>query len=416
MVAACSDEGESAQTNAAVTSPANAALTTSATGAETSAPTTPVTSEATSEPTAATPTTFLVPGEEWSRSSPAEQGLDPAPLRRARRYAFAEGRNTQGVVVVYRGEIIAEWYDAGADAQSWAASWSMAKSVTSASIGIAISEGLIPSVDEPMTTYYPEWKGTDRQDITLRDVLQMSSGLRWQENYDPSSIDSSDIIQIVVFRANQLAYVADRPSAEEPGSVFNYSSGDTLLLSGVLEQATGMSAEEYARRKIFEPIGMEQVEWWQDAKQHTLTYCCLDATSRDFARFGWLYLNGGRWGEEQVVPPDWVDESLQPSEAFEGYGYQWWLTGREDERLPDDLFSARGFDGQYIYVVPSLDLVIVRNGTYMKHPGDPVADPSLFEYYPSGSLNPSLGTLRPESGWDDVEFLSPIIESIEQQA
>lgn len=106
-----------------------------------------------------------------------------------------------------------------------------------------------------------------------------------------------------------------------------------------------MPAQEYARRRIFESIGIDQVEWWQDAKGHTLTYCCLDSTSRDFARFGWLYLNGGRWGDEQIVPADWVEESLQPSDAFEGYGYQWWLTGVGQEELPKDLFSARGSTG-----------------------------------------------------------------------
>lgn len=221
----------------------------------------------------------------------------------------------------------------------------------------------------------------------------------------------SDIIQMVIFQPDQLAYASSRPAASEPGSVWNYSSGDTMLLSGVLEQATGMPVHEYARREIFDPLGMEQAEWWRDARGHTLTYCCLDTTTRGFARFGLLYERRGAWGDEQVVPEAWVEESLEPAPRSEGsYGHQWWL--HEDEELPDT-FSARGHDGQYIYVIPSLDLVVVRNGTYVKDPGPPVADPNLFEKYPSDGLIPGKGTINPEEGWDDTEFLLPIVESFE---
>jgi CubicO group peptidase (beta-lactamase class C family) len=353
------------------------------------------------------------PGAEWDVQPPEEQGMDAATLEEAREYAFAEGQNTQGVVVVRNGVIVAEWYADGADESSWAASWSMAKSFTSALIGIAIEEGLIPSVDEPMTTYYPQWEGTSRQDITLRDVLQMASGLDFTESYDPDNIETSDIIQMVLFQEDQLAYAADRPYLREPGTVFNYSSGDTQLLSGVIEQVTGMKTSEYAQEKLFDPIGIEQVEWWEDARGHTLTYCCLDTTSRNFARFGWLYLNAGAWGDEQVVQEDWVAESLTPSESEEGYGYKWWLTGRVDTELPNDTFSARGHDGQFTYVIPSLDLVVVRNGTYIKYDGEPVADPNLFGKYPN-SVVPELGTVGPEEGWDDAEFLTPIVSAVSE--
>jgi CubicO group peptidase (beta-lactamase class C family) len=351
-----------------------------------------------------------VPGTEWVIESPEDNGMDPAVLDRARSYAFSEGMNTQGVVVVRHGVIVAEWYAGRSDAESWAASWSVAKSFTSALIGIAIEEGKIPGVDEPMTTYYP-WQGAGREGITLRDVLQMSSGLEWTEDYDPAAISSSDIIQMVLFQPDQLAYASGRPLESEPGTDWNYSSGDTMLLSGVIEQATGLPVDEYAREKLFEPIGMEQAEWWRDARGHTLTYCCLDTTSRDFARFGLLYLRDGEWGTEQVVESSWVDESLEraPGSADVGYGYQWWLAGVDG--APDDLFAARGHDGQYIFVIPSLDLVVVRNGTYVKDPGEPIADPNLFGKYPSDGLVPGRGTDGPEH-WDDAAFLAPIIESV----
>ncbi|MCC5950812.1 MAG: serine hydrolase [Acidimicrobiia bacterium] len=348
---------------------------------------------------------------DWEVVDPSEVGMDAATLEQARSYAFEEVEHTQGVVVIREGRLVAEWYASDADQDSWAASWSVAKSFTSALVGIAIDEGLIESVDEPMTTWYPEWEGSPREDITLRDVLQMASGLDFTESYDPADLESSDIIQLVLASPDQLTYAADRPELEEPGTVFNYSSGDTLLLSGVLEQVTGMSAAEYAEQKLFGPLGIEQVEWWEDAVGTTLTYCCLDTTSRDFARFGQLYLDGGAWQGEQVVPAAWVEVSVEPSPAADYYGFQWWLTGVRDDDLPDDLYSARGHDGQFIYVIPSLDLVVVRNGTYIKHDGEPVADPSLYEFYPSGLVE-DRGTLRPSPGWSDAEFLAPIIESI----
>ncbi|HEV7761839.1 MAG TPA: serine hydrolase [Acidimicrobiales bacterium] len=351
-----------------------------------------------------------VPGDDWTVASPDDHGMDEATLEQARTYAFADGRNTQGVVVVHRGEIVAEWYADGADQDSWAASWSMAKSFTSALVGIAIDDGLIEGVDEPMTTWYPDWADTDKADITLKDVLQMSSGLDWDEDYDASAVAESEVIAMVVGEQDQLAFAAARPAAHEAGSTWSYSSGDAMLLSGVLEQATGMPADEYAQQELFDPLGIDQVEWWRDARGHTLTYCCLDTTSRDFARFGLLYEHQGRWGDDQVVPEGWVDDSLVPVADSDGdYGYQWWLYQPDD--VPDDIFEANGHDGQFIYVIPSLDLVVVRNGTYVKDPGEPVADPTLFERYPSDGLVEGKGTSPPDD-WDDGAFLGPIVQSL----
>jgi CubicO group peptidase (beta-lactamase class C family) len=351
-----------------------------------------------------------VPGDDWTVASPEDHGIDADTLEQARTYAFADGKNTQGVVVVHQGEIVAEWYADDADQDSWAASWSMAKSFTSALIGIAIDDGLIDGVDEPMTTWYPDWAGTDKADITLKDVLQMSSGLDWDEDYDPGAVADSEVIAMVVGEQDQLAYAAARPAAHEAGSTWSYSSGDAMLLSGVLEQATGMPADEYAQQEIFDPLGIDQVEWWRDARDHTLTYCCLDTTTRNFARFGLLYEHEGRWGDDQVVPEGWVDDSLVPAADSDGiYGYQWWLY--QPDGVPDDVFEANGHDGQFIYVIPSLDLVVVRNGTYVKDPGEPVADPTLFEKYPSDGLVEGKGTMPPDD-WDDGAFLGPIVRSL----
>jgi CubicO group peptidase (beta-lactamase class C family) len=351
-----------------------------------------------------------VPGAEWEVAQPEEHRMDPASLDPARAYAFADGMNTQGVVVVHDGVIVAEWYGDGADEESWAAGQSVAKSFTSALVGIAIEDGLIPSVEEPMVTYFPEWAGSPRETITLRDVLQMSSGLDWVES-NPAAPTEADSAQLVLGEGDQLTYASSPPADSEPGSVWNYSSGDTMLLSGVIEQATGMPADDYARQEIFDPLGMERVEWGRDTFVHTLTHCCIEATSREFARFGLLYERQGTWGDEQVVPGAWVAESLEPTPQSDNrYGYQWWLV--QADTLPDDTFKAWGSDDQYIYVIPSLDLVIVRNGTYVKVSGPPIADPNMFTRYPFSGLAPGKGTLPPEQTWDDAEFLQPIVQSL----
>jgi len=409
--AACSSEDDSSGTGS-TTAPAPASTTSTTTEPDGDAATTVPDVEATTTVPDVEATTTVPDGEVWTVESPESNGIEPTVLEQARTYAFAEGRNTQGVVVVHDGVIVAEWYAPGVGVDSWATSWSMAKSVTSALIGIAIDDGLIPSIDEPMSTWFPEWEGTPREEITLRDVLHMESGLAWDEVYSPGAAASSEIIVMGLSQLDHLAYAADQPRADGPAR-FNYSSGDSMLLSGVIEQATGMSAAEYAEAELFEPLGIDQVEWWQDAAGHTLTYCCIDSTSRDFARFGLLYLRDGRWGDEQVVPADWVEASVTDTAATsDRYGYQWWLRPREGD-LPSR-YSARGHDGQYIHVIPELDLVVVRNGTYNKTDCEPVADPNLFTCYPPEGLVPGKGTIGPDE-WSDEDFLGPIVASLPER-
>jgi hypothetical protein len=352
------------------------------------------------------------PAWQWPVSEPEAQGMDPATLDGARAYAFQPGKNTQGVVVTRNGTLVAEWYAEDRDANSYAASWSMAKSVTSAAVGIAIEEGLIPGVGVSLAEYYPTWSGTAHAQITLEHVLHMSTGLDWNEEYDIDNANESDVVQLVFATESPLAYVVARPVAVAPDRTFNYSSGDTLLLSGILASATGKSAGEYAQDKIFAKLDIEGAEWWRAKTGETLTYCCLDMTTRDFARIGLLYLQRGAWDGEQIVPEPWVEASLTSAATYAGYGYQWWLDGKVDPALPEDLFMANGHDGQFIYVIPSLGLVVVRNGRYDKFPGPPIADPSLFLKYPSDGLGgEGSGTVPPDS-WSHAQFLRPILDSI----
>jgi CubicO group peptidase (beta-lactamase class C family) len=233
------------------------------------------------------------------------------------------------------------------------------------------------------------------------------------EDYDPSNIASSDVAEMVLdSEGSQLDIVLDNEMVHEPGTEFHYSSGDTMLLSHVIEVATGQSAGDYAAEHLFGPLGVERAQWWEDKSGDTLTYCCLDMTAREFARFGQLFLEGGVLSGKRIVPERWVADSIKPSPSYVGYGYQWWLTGNEYETVPEDTYSAIGHDGQYIHVIPSLNLVVVRHGLYWPHDGEAIADPSLFVVYPSDGLFPESGTAPPDS-WSVPEFLAPIVDSVE---
>lgn len=198
-----------------------------------------------------------VPGASWVVEDPDAEGMDADAFEEARSYAFVPERNTQGVMVVRHGAIVSEWYADGADADSWTASWSVAKSFSSAVTGIAVADGSIDSVDDPAATYLDEWAGTDKADITVEDILHMQSGLAWDEDYQPSSADSSDVVQMGL-SANELAYAAARHVAKPPGSTWVYERrrhDPRRHRRG----ATGTSMRDYATERLFKPIGMERL-------------------------------------------------------------------------------------------------------------------------------------------------------------
>jgi CubicO group peptidase (beta-lactamase class C family) len=314
------------------------------------------------------------PGDDWEVSTPEGEGMDAARLEDVASYC--DQHKCGAVVVVRHGRIVWERYWAGWDENSTDNSWSMAKSMTDALVGIAISEGKIKGVDESAADFIPEWRGTRKEEITVGNLLSMTSGLLWNEDY----YEDSDVISMIT-SYDQTAYAISRPRFHDPGDDWYYSSGDTQLFSAIIKAATGMEAGQYAQEKLFGPIGMKGARWATDEAGHTLTFCCVYTTARNFARFGYLFLRDGRWNDEQVVPEDWVEESIQPSQwENSGYGYYWWLLHFPD--VPQDMFYADGFQTKRIYVIPSLDIVAVRIG----------ADD--------------------DKTWDDNAFLKPIVEAV----
>lgn len=351
------------------------------------------------------------PTATWTFASPEDMGMSSSKLEEARAYAMRPDHETQSVVVVRGGAIVGEWFAEGADADSWATSWSMAKSFTSALVGIAIDEGWIDGVDEPLSAFYPEWSGTPKGEIRLRSLLHMQSGIAYYEDY--ADLERSDTIKMGL-SPDALGYVESLPLEVAPDSRWAYASSDTLLLGGVLERVTGRSASDLARERLFEPLGMHRAEWWVDGAGHSLSFCCIDAPTRELAKFGLLFLRNGQWGSSSIVSPEWVERSTLGDRAplNPGYAYQWWNRDIDpNSPLPSDVYSARGEDEQVIYVVPSLDLVVVRSGRFAKPPGDAVAEDGFIREMLIRGLGP-YGTKSPTL-WEEVPFLGRIINAID---
>jgi CubicO group peptidase (beta-lactamase class C family) len=283
---------------------------------------------------------------------------------------FLAASDTTAFLIVRGDTLLYEGYFNGADHDSVQTSMSMAKSVLSALVGIAIGEGRIGSVDDPITRYVPELGERDRRfgQITLRHLLTMTSGLRYDESGGPWGDDTA------TYYAPDLRALALTKTevVEEPGRRFHYNNFNPLLLGLALERATGTSVSAYLEAKLWQPLGMEADGSWSldsEASGFEKLESGLNARAADFARFGLLFARDGAWQGRQLVPRAWVnDRTLVPTgfarAPAPGYQYFWWV---QDDRRPPARF-ALGKYGQHLYVVPDSDLVLVRFGRDAGYP------------------------------------------------
>lgn len=285
---------------------------------------------------------------------------------------FLERTFTTGFIVVQNDKIIYEHYGLEADETSKLTSWSVAKSVQSALIGIAIDEGLIDSIHDPVTKYLPQLQGSGYDGVSIKALLQMSSGVQFNEDYDDLFSDISIMFaKGFILGTGIRNYPEGLESERAPGEAFHYISVDSQVLTMVLDSVVEDSVSHYMEEKIWRPLGMESDAFWTvDTEKDTAIeygFCCLNATLRDYARFGLLYLNKGKWEGRRIVPQAWVEESLTPDAEYLllqglygpdwdiGYQYQWWIPAGDDEE-----FLAIGVWGQYIYGNPKQNIVIVK--------------------------------------------------------
>jgi CubicO group peptidase (beta-lactamase class C family) len=264
---------------------------------------------------------------------------------------YLEQQSVAGLLVIKDGAIVYERYRLGNDRDTRWISYSVAKSVVSMLMGAAIRDGYIASVDEKVTDYLPRLQGSAYDQATLRNILQMASGVAWDETYDDPQ---SDVNQA---NWNTLAlydYLAGKPRSGDPGTTFNYNTAETNLVGNVLRAAIGNNLATYLEQKIWQPFGMESDASWNLTEPGGGEFggCCINATLRDYGRLGLFALNNGRLADgTPVLPKHWMAESTTPSRGAPYYGYLWWL--REG-----GAYQASGIFGQGIYIDPGENLVI----------------------------------------------------------
>lgn len=305
------------------------------------------------------------PVERWPTGRP-DPSVDQPTLDRLVHEAFgaqptAELALSLALVVVHRGMVVREAYGPGTDRDSTLISWSMAKSMVHALVGFAVDDGLVdPSAPAPVDA----WADDARSMISVEHLLRMASGLRFAEEYVDDT--RSDVIEMLFGsgRADMGAFAASFPLDHRPGTVFNYSSGTTNILARILRDLYGGEAavRTLLTDRLFGPLGMTSATATFDPAGTFVGSSFVYATARDFARFGLLYLRGGRFADRRVLPPAWIDHARTPTPLPTGpdefdYGAHWWLT---DPRR--GIFHAGGYEGQRIIVVPDRDLVVVRLG------------------------------------------------------
>lgn len=303
--------------------------------------------------------------------------------------ALLRETDTAALLVIHEGKLRYEsyWLTGGVDV-NWM-SMSVGKSFVSALVGFAVQDGLIASIEEPITRYVPELAGSAYDGVRIKDILQMSSGARWNEDYSNPDSDINRYIQVFGSGASLNDFTATLVREREPGTYNYYNSTDTQALGWLLRSVVGKSLADYAQEKLWEPLGMEHDAYWiSDDSGMEMAAGGLQVTARDYAKLGELYRNGGAWHGRQLLPQAWVRASVTPDAPHVmpgldpayplGYGYQWWVPPGEDGE-----FSAIGVYNQFIFVDPSRDVVIVKL-----------------------SANSLYGTTPDDSSWRELETIS----------
>ncbi len=291
------------------------------------------------------------PTKGWRTALPQTQGMDPEKLQRMFTVIEEQKLALHSVVVVRNGYIVAEMYYPPYEENTRHALYSCTKSFISALVGMAVAEGRLKT-DETVLSCFPdhEFANTDTRKaaMTVEHLLTMSSGLDWPEG---------DVIYSQMWISRDwVQFVLDRPMAEEPGTRFDYNSGCSHVLSAIVADRSGMLTQNFAQERLFAPLGITNVRWDLDSQGLAIGGWGLEITPRDMAKFGYLYLNEGKWEEQQIVPAEWVRTSttthIETGESF-NYGYQWWTYPQWGA------YFARGRFGQIIFVIPEYQLVVV---------------------------------------------------------
>ena len=300
------------------------------------------------------------PTAAWRVSTPEEEGMDPAMLEHMVAEIERTGLQLDSALVIRNGAIVSETYFNGQKADSLHTMYSVTKSFTATLLGIAMDQGKLDGVERKVSEVLPgrDYANPDprKADMTVEDLLTMRSGLGWQEG-DPA-------YRAMYMSRDWVQWVMDLPMERDPGEKFNYCSGCTHVLSAILQEQVGMSAEAFGRKHLFGPLGIKNLRWEADAQGISIGGWGLNITARDMAKLGYLYLHNGEWDGKQVLSAEWVKAATTKRAEGGGrldYAYQWWI----DEQ--NDAFAATGRDGQLIYVHPETGIIVVFTARGVDH-------------------------------------------------
>jgi len=333
----------------------------------------------------------LIADENLETKNPNDLGINQSNIDNLFNLSFQDD-STQSVALLKNGYLIGERYADGFTKDSYGTSWSMAKSFYAALILISIDKGEIKSLDEKASNYLTFFDD-ERSAITIRQLLNMSSGLRYPDHQH----------ETMFFRKDHLEYSRNVKLEKEPDTLFEYNNVNSMLLGEILEVATGIKADILLEERILNKIGVEKKTLWRDEAQNVLTYCCIDMSARDYAKFGQLFSNGGSWDGEQIISKELVDETFQYvwdtpnwwTDEKRGYSLHWWVSRYTEE---SKIFNASGRFGQYIFVDPKNDIVFVR----------------ITKYKPSEGSVQKWGNLSWLSALNNVEFLIWFYQKLEK--
>lgn len=325
---------------------------------------------------------ITTPQQQWQTKPAVELGIEEKKINRLFDLSFDDA-STQAVVLIKNGFLIGERYAEGYDQNSYGTSWSMAKSFYASLIGISIDRGEIGSLDDKVAKYL-DYFNDERAEISIRDLLDMTSGLEMPDHEHEEMFFSKD----------HLGYAREVGVEKPAGTKFEYNNVNSMLLADILHSATGIKADQLLRERVLDKIGLTDVTLWRDSVGNPLTYCCIDTTARQYSRFGLLFARSGNWNGEQIISEDYVNQTFSKVWADlesatisqkRGYSLHWWISRHDDKAV---IFNASGKFGQYIFVDRANDIVFTR----------------ITKYHPTGGSVQNWGPLNYINWMGSIDF------------
>ena len=327
------------------------------------------------------------PDADWEKSSPESQGIELKKIKKIMDLSFSDS-STQGVVVIKNGIIIGEKYAEGYTLNSHGTSWSMAKSYYAALVGISIQRGEIGSLDDPASKYLEYYKD-ERSKITIRDLLNMSSGLDFPSHEHEK----------MFFQKSHLDYAKNVGVEKEAGLKFEYNNVNSMIIGDILYVVTGIKADKLLVERILDPIGASNYKLWKDEMGAVLTYCCVDMTPRDYSKIGLLFARNGNWEGNQIIPEGFINETFQTvwetpsrfSDYKRYYSLHWWVSKYDNE---GKIFNTSGKFGQYTFVDRDNDVVVTRITKYSEKDNGDIQKWGPLNFFRWAGVGPAVTAAR----------------------